>query len=96
MIGPFSRYANCILYVDGNQEFLGTRPRIDITPQPDDIFHTVQDGDRIDLIAYRYLGRSDLWWVICDYNDLFFPLELRVGMVLRVPSVERAAMGLSG
>lgn len=96
MIGPFSRYASCILYVDGKQEFLGIRPRIDTTPQPDDIFHTVQDGDRIDLIACRYLGRPDLWWVICDYNDLFFPPELPVGMVVRVPSPERVEMRIVG
>ena len=61
MIGPDSRYANCVLYVDGQEEFLGPRPRIDTSPQPDDVFHTVVEGDRIDLIAYRYLGRADLW-----------------------------------
>ncbi len=95
MIGPDSRYATCVLYVDGQEEFLGTRPRIDTSPQPDDVFHTVVDGDRIDLIAYRYLGRADLWWVICDYNDIFFPLELEAGTVLRVPSAEQVMMNMS-
>lgn len=94
MIGPDSRYATCVLYVDGQVEFLGTRPHIDTSPQPDDIFHTVVEGDRIDLIAYRYLGRADLWWVICDYNDILFPLELEVGTVLRVPSAERIQMNM--
>ncbi len=94
MIGPDSRYATCVLYVDGQEEFLGTRPRIDTSPQPDDVFHTVVEGDRIDLIAYRYLGRADLWWVICDYNDIFSPLELEVGMVLRVASAELVQMRL--
>lgn len=92
MIGPGSRYATCVLYVDGQEEFLGTRPRIDTSPQPDDLFHTVVEDDRIDLIAYRYLGRADLWWVICDYNDVFLPLELEVGTVLRLPSVEHVQM----
>ena len=23
----------------------------------------------------RYLGQAELWWVLCDYNDIFFPLE---------------------
>jgi len=96
VIGPDSRYAACVLYVDGDQEFIGDRQRIDTTPRPDDVFHTVVEGDRIDLIAYRYLGRADLWWVICDYNDIFFPLELRVGMVLRIPSVEHVEMRLLG
>jgi hypothetical protein len=92
MIGPDSRYATCVLYVDGQDEFLGTRPRIDTSPQPDDVFHTVIEGERIDLIAYRYLGRADLWWIICDYNDIFFPLELETGTVLRIPSGEQAQM----
>jgi hypothetical protein len=92
MIGPDSRYATCVLYVDGQDEFLGTRSRVDTSPQPDDVFHTVVEGDRIDLVAYRYLGRADLWWVICDYNDVFFPLELEPGTVMRVPSVERVHM----
>jgi len=92
MIGPDSRYASCVLYVDGQDEFVGTRPRIDTSPQPDDAFHTVVESDRIDLIAYRYLGRADLWWVICDYNDVFIPLELELGATLRIPSLDHLEM----
>lgn len=92
MIGPDSRYATCVLYVDGKEEFLGTRPLIDTSPRFDDTFHTVVEGDRIDLIAYRYLGSVGLWWIICDYNDIFFPLGLEPGSVLRIPSVEYVQM----
>ena len=49
----------------------------------------------MDRLAARYLGRADLWWVICDYNDIFFPLELEVGAVLRIPSAEHVNMRLS-
>ncbi|MEN6521102.1 MAG: hypothetical protein ABFD46_08140 [Armatimonadota bacterium] len=94
MIGPDSRYAGCVLYVDGGDEFFGARQRIDTTPQPDDTFHTVIEGDRIDLIAYRYLGSADLWWIVCDYNGLFFPLEIEIGRVLRIPSIEHMQMRL--
>ena len=96
MIGPDSRYATCVLYVDGQDEFLGTRLQIDTSPRPDDVFHSVVAGDRIDLIAYLYLGRADLWWVICDYNDIFFPLELVPGTVLRLPSAEHVEMRILG
>jgi len=96
MIGPDSRYASCVLYIDGGQEFLGSPPRIDKSPRPDDVFHTVVEGDRIDLIAHRYLGRADLWWVVCDYNDIFFPLELPLGQVLRIPSSEQVQMRFLG
>lgn len=96
MISQDSRYATCVLYMDGKEEFLGMRSLIDTTPQPDDVFHTVVEGDRVDLIAYRYLGSASLWWVICDYNDIFLPLDLVSGSVLRVPSVEHVQMNLLG
>ena len=96
MIGPDSRYAECILYVDGSDEFMGARQRIETAPQPDDIFHTVTDGDRIDLIAYHYLGSFELWWIICDYNDIFFPLGLLPGATLRIPSLEQLEMHILG
>jgi hypothetical protein len=96
VIGPDSRYATCVLFVDGSQEFIGTRRRIDTSPRPDDVFHLVIEGDRIDLIAYRCLGRADLWWVVCDYNDAFFPLDLEPGQVLRLPSAECVAMSILG
>ena len=96
MIGLDSRYATCVLYVDGNVEFLGSRPSIDTSPRADDTFHTIVEGDRIDLIAHRYLGSTLLWWVVCDYNDIFFPLKLEAGTVLRIPSVEHTQMHLLG
>ncbi len=94
MIGESSRYAGCVLYVDGSDEFIGARSRIDAPSQPDDIFHVVQDGDRIDLLAYRYLGDPTHWWVICDYNDILFPLDLELGIVLRIPSLEHLEMNV--
>ena len=94
MIGRRSRYATAILYTGGAEEFLGTRVSVDAAPRPDDRFHTVVDGDRLDLLAHRYLGRADLWWIICDYNDIFFPMELEPGSVLRIPSVEHVNMRL--
>jgi hypothetical protein len=52
----------------------------------------VIDGDRIDLLAHRDLGNAKLWWIICDYNDLFFPLEITLGQVLRIPSEDHVNM----
>ncbi|MHB1001979.1 MAG: LysM peptidoglycan-binding domain-containing protein [Armatimonadota bacterium] len=92
MIGESSRYAGCVLYVDSNDQFIGNRSRIDNASQPDDIFHVVQAGDRIDLLAYRYLGDPTLWWVICDYNDIFYPLDLDLGMIIRIPSISYLSM----
>ena len=94
MIGRRSRYASAALFTAPGEEFLGSRLRVDTTPRPDDRCHTVMAGDRVDLLAARYLGGAELWWVLCDYNDIFFPLELEVGAVLRIPSVEHVNMRL--
>ena len=94
MIGRRSRYAAAILYASGDGDFLGTRPPLESKPRPDDRFHTVVEGDRVDLLAQRYLGQADLWWIICDYNDIFFPLELTSGTILRIPSAEHVSMRL--
>jgi hypothetical protein len=96
VIGRDSRYAGCILYRDAAGEYLGRRERIDTAPRYDDRLHTVVAGDRIDLLAHRYLGDVKLWWIICDYNDIFFPLELEPGSDLRIPSLEHVQMHILG
>ena len=94
MIGKHSRYRQCIHYRDPAGDFLGMRTLIDTTPRCDDRFHTVTAGDRIDRLADQYLGDAQLWWIICDYNAIFFPLELPVGGMLRIPSYEHVQMNL--
>ena len=94
MIGRDSRYARCLLYRESDGTSLGMRQRIDTTPRHDDRLHTVIEGDRLDLLAHRYLGDALLWWIICDYNDLFFPLALEPGLALRIPSREHVQMRL--
>lgn len=94
MIDDRSRYRECIVYQDGETQFFGARQRLDAAPQPDDSFHQVVEGDRIDMLAYHYLGDPILWWVICDFNDIAFPLDLAVGATLRIPSLERVMLVL--
>lgn len=94
MISRNSRYASCVLFRDRNEEFFGLRNVVDSPERQDDRFHKVVPGDRIDLLAHRYFGDAKLWWVICDYNDIAFPLSLEEGRVLRMPSVEFVRMKL--
>jgi hypothetical protein len=48
---------------------------------------TVEEGDRLDLIAARTLGNSEQYWRICDANNAMDPLDLtdEPGRVLDVP-----------
>ena len=49
--------------------------------------HAVVEGDRLDLLAHRYLGNSELYWRICDANGALRPEELmlEVGRRLAIP-----------
>jgi hypothetical protein len=40
------------------------------------IEHTVAQGDRLDLIATKYLGDPLVFWRICDANNVLRPEEL--------------------
>lgn len=71
-------------------------------PLPDtfeDLYqHTVQQGDRLDNIAYRYLNDAEQAWRICDANGALDPDELTAttGRTLRItlpqgfPGIRRA------
>ena len=82
-----SRYAKIAPVIDSaGRKIMPVRYRIASPIRPDDRFHTVIEGERIDQIANRYFGDATLWWVICDYNAIQFPLELTPRAVLRIPS----------
>lgn len=51
----------------GEQPFPGVRPRPVTTPEGV-IEHTVQAGDRLDLLARHYYNDDRLWWRIVDAN----------------------------
>jgi hypothetical protein len=38
--------------------------------------HTVRQGDRLDLIAAKYLGDPLIFWLICDANGAIDPGDL--------------------
>ena len=38
--------------------------------------HTVKQGDRLDLIAAKYLGDPLMFWLICDANGAIRPNDL--------------------
>jgi len=41
---------------------------------------------RPDLIANKFYGSTDLWWLICIYNNVINPLfDIPVGKRMRIP-----------
>ena len=48
--------------------------------------YTVKEGDTIENIAARYLGRHSRYWEISDLNpQVKFPTDLEAGAVIRLP-----------
>lgn len=65
-------------------------------PGEEDITHVVQEGERIDSIAYRYYQDAVLWWVVAWANSIELPQrELSPGVELVVPSPIRVSEMLS-
>lgn len=67
--------------------------REDFEDQPGTIQYVLRQGDRLDILAYRLLGDSRLWWILTDINREQIPdtLNLQAGTEILVPSVERIA-----
>ncbi len=59
-------------------------------PRPEDLAllqeHRVEEGERIDAIAARYLGDPLQYWRVCDANRALRPAELTavIGRRLRI------------
>lgn len=70
-----------------------------LVPQPDRFAtiaeHSVQSGDRLDLLAARYLGDPELYWRLCDANGALRPDELieTLGARLRITLPEGTVGG---
>ena len=66
-------------------------------PDPsDDVYVTTEtDIGRLDLVAYRFYGDINLWWVIAHSNDILDQFSdstdggLPAGTRLRIPKRER-------
>lgn len=80
--------------------FKGVRPRIPTKATPV-LEHTVQEGERPDLLARHYYNDPRQWWRILDANpDIFYAGDLtpqgarheteeeKIGMVILIPKAE--------
>lgn len=48
-----------------------------IPDTPGAFLHTVNESERLDLLAYKYYGNPKKWWLICDANPQFaFPPDV--------------------
>ena len=77
--------AYALKYNDGDYS-LEAKPPI-VPESPNDIQHTVKDGETLQNIAFRYYGDSGKWYNIAEANKIQNPFkELEMGTLIRIPT----------
>jgi nucleoid-associated protein YgaU len=61
-----------------------------IPPAPGQTRHVVDQGERLDHIAFEHFRDAERFWRICDANRAIWPDELtsRPGRVIDIPAAE--------
>ena len=50
-------------------------------------FYEVNEVDRIENIATKFLGNPSFWWKIMDFNpEIINPFDIPPGTLLRIPN----------
>lgn len=45
----------------------------------------VRESQRLDHLAYQYLGSADLWWVLAATSNIGWGLQVPAGTVIKIP-----------
>lgn len=85
-----SRYDGALLNIDSNSVLSISFNRTYIEPEESDYIIQVTAGDRLDILAERFYGDSQLQWIILYANPQYdSPLDIKAGDYLVIPNPER-------
>jgi hypothetical protein len=100
MVTEANLYANGAIVNFGDEQVL-IRDLVEIKPLINDRYHTVQKGDRLDMLAYKFYSGlvenpARYWWVIADANFIFDPLDISeyVGQRFLIPDIVRVKLSI--
>lgn len=66
---------------------LQTRVTSTIPKSDRDVYIVTQTGDRLDTLAYQFLGDQSLWYIIAQANNIHDPsFAVEDGTTLRIPA----------
>jgi len=91
MIHKNSRYATTGTYTaeDSSGEPVETLELRTPPRPPTAFFHTPNEAERLDHLAYRFLRDPHGFWRICDASDALDPFDALVpGRPVRIPSLD--------
>ncbi len=81
MFSKISRYRKLpdVVTADAGNRLLESKT-LRLLPEVSGIFaHTVEEGDRLDHLAYKYFKQPRRWWRICDANPEFMSPQALLG-----------------
>lgn len=97
-----NQYASGSVTTFSNSDKYLERPTLSIQPKIGDSWHVITQGDRLDLLAYKYYGNlsadgTKLWWVLADANNVDNPFDLSsyVGRYFLIPDYFRLSLLLN-
>lgn len=72
---------------DDNNTFTETTNQTPVAYSDSDIYHEVQNSEegRLDIIANKYYGSPEYWWIIAMANDYIDPFYIKAGTLVRIP-----------
>lgn len=94
---PKSRYADSPVLTGSGGSMYGSRGlpvqalgyrELDLLEGVETVEHVVRQGERLDHIAFRFLGDESYWWVVALVNGIDYPFSsggLTAGSTLRIP-----------
>ena len=51
----------------------------------------ITNADRLDILAAKYLGNGEYWWLIAELNNIDWPFDFEDGQIIKIPvSIEEA------
>lgn len=81
------RYAAELVTKDTKRRYLGSVIYPKIKPSNDDIYIISESSDRLDILAQKYYGDPNLWWVIATANNLNdASYSIGEGIQMRIPA----------
>jgi hypothetical protein len=92
MFAPNSRYyglATFTVTLPNGRTVVATRCALP-TPLPVTGYHRRVGGDRLDLLAARYLNDPTVFWKLCDANNAPAPDALAAADLIGIPRTGRS------
>jgi phage tail protein X len=87
-----NRHRETSVNVEGKRQYKTTHFQA-ASPTNNDIWIIAKKYDRLDLLAYKYYGDRNLWWIIAVANELVNgSVILPTGKRIRIPFNENGFM----